>query len=223
MGYLKMELSDGCFIVVPDEIEASSPLTSDAFVRTSRAARVSTYNRRLCIKPGDSVSANLTMTKARSGTDTDDTDTPDGVFDDGFKPLSPQEAMQWRQRNPLVSPWRVIRMQAVVACIVVVLVWLVGGKAMAWSAAYGSGAAIFPAVVLARAVHRQMQLKNAGNVFLSFVIWESVKVSLTVVLLLLAPKLVPELNWLALVAGFVVVMKVYWFAAWLQSKAPSPA
>jgi ATP synthase protein I len=44
-----------------------------------------------------------------------------------------------------------------------------------------------------------------------------------VALLLAAPKLVPSLNWLALVAGFVVTMKVYWVAAWLQSKRQHPA
>ncbi len=43
-------------------------------------------------------------------------------------------------------------------------------------------------------------------------VWELVKVVLTVVLLAAAPKVISELSWLALLAGFVVTMKVYWLA-----------
>ena len=42
---------------------------------------------------------------------------------------------------------------------------------------------------------------------------------LTVVLLLLAPLVVPGLNWLALVLGLVVVMKTYWLALWLLTRS----
>jgi ATP synthase protein I len=44
-----------------------------------------------------------------------------------------------------------------------------------------------------------------------------VKVVLTVAMLFAAPGLIPDLNWLALLAGFVVTMKVYWVAMWLHS------
>jgi ATP synthase protein I len=43
-----------------------------------------------------------------------------------------------------------------------------------------------------------------------------------VALLVVAPKVVSDLSWLALVAGFVVTMKVYWLAmalGWMQRKA----
>lgn len=45
----------------------------------------------------------------------------------------------------------------------------------------------------------------AGLVF-----WELVKIALTIALLFAAPKVVPHLDWLALLAGFVVTMKAYW-------------
>lgn len=163
------------------------------------------------------------MTKTRVNTEAMESETSHEVFDETFKPLTPEEAQQWRKQNPPVSPWRVIWMQVAAALVVVLLAWLVGGKSVALSTGYGAGAVIFPAAVLARAMHRQMLLRNAGVAFLSFVIWESVKVVLTVALLLLAPKVVPALNWLALVAGFVAMMKVYWLAAWLQSKSRIPA
>jgi ATP synthase protein I len=35
-------------------------------------------------------------------------------------------------------------------------------------------------------------------------------------MLVAAPRLIWQLNWLALLAGFVVTMKVYWVAMWLR-------
>lgn len=178
---------------------------------------VSTYNRRLCIELGGSLSANLIMTNTHTATDAYDSDSSNEVFDEEFKPLTADEARQWRQRNPAMSPWRVIGMQAVMACVVAVVVWWGFGRVAAVSAVYGSVSVIFPAMVLVCGLRKQPLLKDSGAAFLSFVVWEVVKVVLTVALLLAAPKLVPHLNWLALVAGFVVTMKVYWVAAWLQS------
>jgi ATP synthase protein I len=47
---------------------------------------------------------------------------------------------------------------------------------------------------------------------------------LTVALLLVAPKVVADLSWFALVAGFVVTIKVYWLAmllGWMKPKSSS--
>ncbi len=41
---------------------------------------------------------------------------------------------------------------------------------------------------------------------------------LTVVLLLAAPLVVAQVNWLALLAGFVVTIKAAWVALWRVSK-----
>jgi len=56
---------------------------------------------------------------------------------------------------------------------------------------------------------RQIQPKA---VLVGLFFWELVKIILTVALLLVAPKLISNLSWLALVAGFVVTIKVYWLA-----------
>jgi ATP synthase protein I len=49
-------------------------------------------------------------------------------------------------------------------------------------------------------------------------VWEGVKVVLTVLALLLAPQVVEDLSWPALLAGLVVTMKVYLLAlAWRPS------
>jgi len=47
--------------------------------------------------------------------------------------------------------------------------------------------------------------------------WELVKIALTVAMLAAAPRLVPELSWLALLAGMVMTMKAYWIALLARS------
>lgn len=43
-------------------------------------------------------------------------------------------------------------------------------------------------------------------------VWESIKIVLTVAMLVAAPWLVGGLNWLALVAGVIAALKTYWIA-----------
>jgi ATP synthase protein I len=67
-----------------------------------------------------------------------------------------------------------------------------------------------------------MRMRQAGSALAGLFVWELVKIVLTVALLLVAPKVVSDLSWLALVAGFVVTMKVYWLAmalGWMQRKS----
>ena len=84
------------------------------------------------------------------------------------------------------------------------------------SVAWGVVAVVLPSAVFARAWARQMRLVQAGAALAGLFVWELVKIVLTVALLLAAPRLVPHLSWLALLAGFVVAMKVYWVAMWLH-------
>jgi ATP synthase protein I len=67
-----------------------------------------------------------------------------------------------------------------------------------------------------------MRRKQLHSALLGLIVWELVKVVLTVALLLVAPKVIANLSWFALVAGFVVTMKVYWLAmalGWMQRKS----
>ncbi|CAM8655105.1 ATP synthase protein I [Comamonadaceae bacterium] len=158
------------------------------------------------------------MTTSHDDTVSTSSSNLDGVLEEEFKPLTAAEAQQWRQRNPPVSPWRIVGMQCIAATIAAVGAWLGLGQVVGVSVLYGCLAVIVPSAVLARGLRKQVLVKDSGAAFLGFVVWEAVKVVLTVAMLLAAPKLVPGLNWLALVAGFVVTMKVYWVAAWLQSR-----
>ena len=136
--------------------------------------------------------------------------------DSDFKPLTAQEAQEWRKRHPALSVWRVVMAQALVGVLVVVVAWLVSGKFnVIVSAGYGALAVVLPAALFARGMGR---IKNSAKAMLvGFFGWEMAKIALTVAMLAAAPKLIDALSWLALLAGMVVTMKTYWIALWVRS------
>lgn len=134
-----------------------------------------------------------------------------------FKCLNAEEAQALRQQHPPVSPWRVVGLQVVVGFLVALATWgLTGKSGAAWSAAYGALAVVIPAALFVRGLSRQQRAAHAGSALVGFFVWEMVKIALTVAMLFAAPRLIWQLNWLALLAGFVVTMKVYWVAMWLH-------
>ncbi len=137
--------------------------------------------------------------------------------DSDFNPLTAEEAQQWRQRNPPVSPWRVVAGQVLVGVLVAALAWLVSGNpSVGWSAAYGALAVVLPAALFARGLARQQAAPNPGAAMVGFFGWELAKLMLCIAMLAMAPKLVAGLSWLALLAGMVVTMKTYWIALLLR-------
>jgi ATP synthase protein I len=134
-----------------------------------------------------------------------------------FKPLTAEEAQALRKLHPLISPWRVVGWQVVVGVLVALATWALTRSPVAgWSAAYGALAVVVPAALFARGLLRQRAAANAGSALAGFFVWEMVKIALTVAMLVAAPRLVMQLNWLALLAGFVVTLKVHWVAIWLR-------
>jgi ATP synthase protein I len=155
--------------------------------------------------------------------DRESEDSANEDLESDFKPLTAEQAQALRQQNPMASPWRVLWLQVLVGGLVAVLTgWFSGQSRLAASVAWGAVAVVIPAVVFVRALSRQMRMRQAGSALVGLFVWELVKIVLTVALLLVAPKVVSDLSWLALVAGFVVTMKVYWLAmalGWMQRKS----
>jgi ATP synthase protein I len=147
----------------------------------------------------------------------------DGAQEPEFKPLTREEAERWRASQPELSPWRVVRVQWLVGLSLALLVGLVTRQpSVPLSLLYGAAAAAVPTALMAWGLTSSALARSlAGRVetvFMNFVLWEGVKILLTVVLLWVAPRIVPDLNWLALVAGLVVVLKVYWFGFLIQAR-----
>jgi ATP synthase protein I len=138
----------------------------------------------------------------------------DGAED--FRPLTAEEVKQLRLQQPLLSVWRVVLAQVLVGLAVSALTWLLTGRvSAAWSAAYGALSVVVPAALFARGITSKTSSINSGAAVFGFLLWEMVKIGLTIAMLFAAIKLVKDLSWPAMLVGLVVTMKVYWVVfAW---------
>ncbi len=130
-----------------------------------------------------------------------------------FQPWSAEQAQAWRQSQPAISVWRVLAAQMLVAVLLssVVALWFRSGSlGLSWM--YGAMTVVVPAALFARGLTSPAASLNAMTAAMSFAAWQGVKWVLAVLLLVLAPRVLPELSWPALLAGLVVTMKVYWLA-----------
>lgn len=131
---------------------------------------------------------------------------------DDFKPLTAEEAQALRLRHPPLSPWRVVVAQAVAGILVGALTWLFTRRVeAAGSALIGAAIVVVPQLVLVRGMTRWSGSKPVSKAA-GFLIWEGVKIGLSVVMLIAAPKVVPGLSWPALLVAMVVCMKMNWLA-----------
>ncbi len=144
-----------------------------------------------------------------------------GVWDDedddgqgpAFEALTREEAQALRAKDPPLSPWRVVAVQLGVGVLVALLAGIVTGRQeVGWSLMYGAATVVVPGALMARGMTSRLSSMSPGASAVSFMSWEFVKIAVSVVMLLLAPRLVQPLSWPALLVGLVLCMKVYWVA-----------
>ncbi len=139
-----------------------------------------------------------------------------------FKPLTRDEAQALRAKQPPLSPWRVIGVQAAVGVGVALLLALISGQQVyGWSLLYGAATVVVPGALMARGMTSKLSSMSPGSSAVSFMLWEMVKIAVSVVMLALAAKVVQPLSWPALLAGLVVCMKVYWVALLWRGRSKS--
>ena len=142
--------------------------------------------------------------------------------DEGFKPLTREEAQKLREAHPFISPWAILAGQLVVGVLVACAAWLLTGRQSAgWSALYGALAVVIPGAVFVRGLTSKVSSMNPGAAVAGFFLWELVKIGLTVAMLFVAPRLIENLSWPAMLVGLIVAMKVYWGVLWLKPKRPT--
>ncbi len=135
-----------------------------------------------------------------------------------FVPLTRAEAQALRARLPMLSPWRVVAVQAVAGVLCVAVAWLAAGGTLAASALYGAAAVLLPQAVLARGVSRAAG--NPAVAAFGFLIWEVAKIGLAVAMLAAASRVLSHPNWPALLVTMVVCMKASWLALlWQRATA----
>ena len=144
---------------------------------------------------------------------------PDAPEEREFKRLSAEEAQALRERQPPLSPWRIVGWQVVMGVLVALAAWgFTGRPGAAWSAGYGALAVIIPAVLFARGLMSQFSSINAVTAGFGFFVWEAVKIGVSVGMLFAAPQLIENLDWLAMLIGLMVTLKVYWVALLMRPK-----
>ncbi len=158
-------------------------------------------------------------------------DAEDAAEPDDFKPLTAEQASEWRSRQPQASVWGVVRWQLVLLLLATVLtvpfafVW--GQPAWVLSVFYGGLCVLLPTALMAYGLtgsrwaqkRRQQAGQGAGAVMAGVFFWEGVKILLAIAMLALAPRLIPDLSWLGLLLGLVLVLKAYGLAFWLRGRA----
>jgi ATP synthase protein I len=147
--------------------------------------------------------------KFRSDPWTDDADEGGGAA-----PLTREQAQALLAGDAhSVSPWRVVAVQAaigVLAAAVAGLLDTAGG--WFWSALYGAAVVVVPGALMARGMTSKLGSVSPGASAVSVMLWSLVKIGVSIVMLMLAAKLVQPLSWPALLATMVLCMLTYWFA-----------
>jgi len=141
--------------------------------------------------------------------------------EEAFHTLTAEEAQAWRQNQPKLSVWWVLVAQLLTALVLATAVFLWYGRwSLFVSLIYGALSVVVPAALFARGLKSPAASVNAFTATLSFAVWQGVKMVLTVLLMVLAPRLIEDLSWPALLAGLIVTMKVYWLAL-IWGKSPA--
>jgi ATP synthase protein I len=134
------------------------------------------------------------------------------------------EVADLRRRKPSLSPWRVVVWQLAVAALGAVVAQLVTGvAAVAASAFYGGMVVAVPGALMARAATRDVTGVHPAVGALSLLAFQALKLLATLGLLAIAPLLIGELHWPALLATLAIGLSTYWVALAVRPPAPASA
>lgn len=103
---------------------------------------------------------------------------------------------------------QIVLLQLATTVVASVIAGLIGGLPASFSALLGGLCCVIPNSLFALRLFANAQKAGGANP-MSFLIGEFIKIALTIALLGAVAWLYRDLNWLALIAGFVVALKSY--------------
>ena len=105
---------------------------------------------------------------------------------------------------------RLVSLQMMVTVVAGVIAALLGGWAAMFSAIFGGLCCVLPNSLFALRLFLDTKRPSGANP-ISFFIWEFVKIGMTLALIWATAVLYRDLNWFALIGGFIVALKSYIF------------
>ena len=139
-----------------------------------------------------------------------------GVDDDASEPavraLTRDEAAAFRERHPVLSPWRVVAAQGLFGVAAACVAWFAVGPLAAASALYGAAVVAIPGALMARGATSRLSAISPVASAVSMMGWGFVKLAASVAMLVLAARIVPGLIWPVMLVSMVLCMQTYWFA-----------
>jgi ATP synthase protein I len=137
----------------------------------------------------------------------------DGPYDRPYKRLTAQDAAELAAREPALSPWKVVGAQAGFGVLLGLLAWAVSGsRTVGVSALYGALVVVVPGLLMARGTTSPLGRVSPVVGAVSVMVWAGVKMATSVLMLVVATRVVQPLSWPALLVGLVACLQVYWFA-----------
>jgi ATP synthase protein I len=103
---------------------------------------------------------------------------------------------------------RIVSLQLMATVVAGLVAALLGGWAAMFSAVLGGCCAVVPNALFALRLFASAQKPGGANP-MTFMVGEFIKIALTVTLLGVTAWLYRDLNWLALICGFIVALKSY--------------
>ncbi|MEO8524807.1 MAG: ATP synthase subunit I [Caldimonas sp.] len=139
------------------------------------------------------------------------------------RPLTRAEAADLVARQPVLSPWRVVAAQVLVGIVVAALVHaFTGDRLLVASALYGAAVVAVPGALMARGATSRLGTISPLISTVNVMGWATVKMVVSVVMLALASRIVPGLNWPLMLAALVLCMLTYPFALLWRVRPAQP-
>ena len=137
---------------------------------------------------------------------------------DDVTPWTAEQVQALEKREPSLTPWHVVAIQALVGGLLALAWGLFGTEpsSQVRSTLWGAAAVVLPHAVMAWGLRRRAAQPNAA--LLSFLIWELVKVGLALAILVAAVWQARDLSWLAMLLALVACLKVHVWALWMFAR-----